>query len=324
MVMVMKRLVRHRLARPALYGGAVLVIALMIQWAARRKEMREDVSGFLSSTFRVAGTAQGGTVTVGRVGNPEEPVTVGTVAGETAAQVMVKLVAAINASPAFYTAKMSPDGRAIRLYNNPTVFMRTTDNGIQQVPTITNLTALPVKQGRVTLSWTVPSPAPDRIAIFRNKTAVASLSGTTSSYVDEVFDRTRPVGWKIYYCLLCVDTEAGMAPIYSDIVTADTGDPETVRDDIFRIANGEFMPDLPGGVKNAQYSAGLYVNRGRSPISWSLVNGVLPDGLSLAGDGSISGTPTVVGTSSFTVKAADAAGATTTRELSISVADAGR
>ena len=325
MVTVMKRSVRHRLARPALYGGAVLVIALMIQWAARRKAMREDMSGFLCSTFRVAGTAQGGTVTVGRVGNPEEPVTVVTVAGETAAQIMAKLVAAVNASPAFYTAEMSPDCQAIRLYNSGSgdFFVRTTDNGIERVASVSNLTALPSKaQGTVTLSWVLPSPAPDKISIRRNSMRFTSVPGTASSYVDTRFNQARPAsGAKIKYTLLCIVD--GDPPMYSDIVKVTTDNPEDMPDDTFQVlTGGVFLPDLPGGVKGSAYSATLEKNGGTAPVTWSLDSGTLPDGLSLTGDGAVSGTPTGVGTSSFTVKATDAAGATTTKELSISVTDA--
>jgi hypothetical protein len=47
---------------------------------------------------------------------------------------------------------------------------------------------------------------------------------------------------------------------------------------------------------------------GDAPITWSLVSGTLPPGLTLAADGSLSGTPTGPGSTSFTVKATNSIG----------------
>ena len=46
---------------------------------------------------------------------------------------------------------------------------------------------------------------------------------------------------------------------------------------------------------------------GSPPFTWAVTSGTLPGGLALAPDGTLSGTPTVVGTFSFTVKATDSA-----------------
>ena len=61
---------------------------------------------------------------------------------------------------------------------------------------------------------------------------------------------------------------------------------------------------LPNGVTNAVYSATLTAAGGTSPYSWSLTDGSLPPGLTLA-DGAISGTPTTTGTFNFAVEASD-------------------
>ncbi|MGB8692569.1 MAG: putative Ig domain-containing protein, partial [Steroidobacteraceae bacterium] len=54
---------------------------------------------------------------------------------------------------------------------------------------------------------------------------------------------------------------------------------------------------------------GFYFNafNGSPPFTWAVTSGTLPGGLQLAPDGTLSGTPTVVGTFSFTVKATDSA-----------------
>lgn len=63
---------------------------------------------------------------------------------------------------------------------------------------------------------------------------------------------------------------------------------------------------LPPGRTNVPYSAMLGAVNGTAPYSWSITAGALPAGLTLSATGSISGTPTAVGTSSFTVQVSDA------------------
>ncbi|HZU21582.1 MAG TPA: DUF4082 domain-containing protein, partial [Terriglobales bacterium] len=80
---------------------------------------------------------------------------------------------------------------------------------------------------------------------------------------------------------------------------------------------------LANGTQNVAYSATLNATGGTPPLAWSLANGTtLPAGLSLSGSGSITGTPTVAGTFSFTVQAQDSAVTpqSATRNLSITLA----
>jgi streptogramin lyase len=62
---------------------------------------------------------------------------------------------------------------------------------------------------------------------------------------------------------------------------------------------------LPDGALNVPYSASLQAEGGVAPYTWSLTSGVLPDGLSLASNGTISGTPTAEGDFTFTVTVED-------------------
>ena len=59
---------------------------------------------------------------------------------------------------------------------------------------------------------------------------------------------------------------------------------------------------LSNGVEQLEYEHALTAE-GDAPVTWSVVNGSLPDGLTLSEDGKISGTPTTWGTYIFTVKA---------------------
>jgi uncharacterized repeat protein (TIGR01451 family) len=63
---------------------------------------------------------------------------------------------------------------------------------------------------------------------------------------------------------------------------------------------------LPGGVVGSAYSQTLAATGGVTPYTWSVSSGSLPAGLSLdSSTGTISGTPTAVGTSTFSVTATD-------------------
>ncbi|MFP2903838.1 putative Ig domain-containing protein [Pyxidicoccus sp. 3LFB2] len=76
---------------------------------------------------------------------------------------------------------------------------------------------------------------------------------------------------------------------------------------------------LPEGEPGRAYSLRLSVSGGRSPLSWTVASGSLPPGLSLASDGMLSGTPSALGDSSFTVRVTDGGGRTDSRSLSVTV-----
>jgi hypothetical protein len=79
---------------------------------------------------------------------------------------------------------------------------------------------------------------------------------------------------------------------------------------------------LPNGIQNQPYSATLAATGGTAPYTWSLANNtVLPAGLNLSSGGQITGTPTVVGTGTFTVQVQDAGSPkqTATQQLSITI-----
>jgi hypothetical protein len=62
---------------------------------------------------------------------------------------------------------------------------------------------------------------------------------------------------------------------------------------------------LPAGVTATGYSGTLQATGGVLPYTWSITNGQLPAGLSINSSGTITGTPVLAGTSTFTVQVAD-------------------
>ena len=86
---------------------------------------------------------------------------------------------------------------------------------------------------------------------------------------------------------------------------------------------------LPDAGRNQSYNGSIFSFGGATPITWSVSAGTLPTGLTLAASGTgdssksakISGTPTVVGTSNFTVKAVDNNGLEATQALTLAVLD---
>ena len=77
---------------------------------------------------------------------------------------------------------------------------------------------------------------------------------------------------------------------------------------------------LPDGAVGVLYSQNLAAT-GTAPITWSITGGSLPTGLTIAANGTISGTPTAAGTVTFTVMATNVAG-NATRSLSMAIASA--
>lgn len=73
-------------------------------------------------------------------------------------------------------------------------------------------------------------------------------------------------------------------------------------------------PWLPNGTVGAAYNTTLTARGGTPPYTWSIIQGALPGGLSLnSSTGTITGTPALSGSISFTLQATDAASAPNTR-----------
>src|SRR5512140_1996463 len=74
---------------------------------------------------------------------------------------------------------------------------------------------------------------------------------------------------------------------------------------------------LPSGTVGTAYIQTFAASGGTAPYSWSVTSGTLPAGLTLSAAGILSGTPTTVDNSSFTVQASG--GGTATKSFSLTV-----
>ncbi|MEK6410394.1 MAG: putative Ig domain-containing protein [Acidobacteriota bacterium] len=74
----------------------------------------------------------------------------------------------------------------------------------------------------------------------------------------------------------------------------------------------EFLPQALQGIL---YNAALEASGGLGPYTWTIDTGALPDGLTLSGDGKISGRPSTAGATSFVVRLKDSLGTSSTKSL---------
>lgn len=78
---------------------------------------------------------------------------------------------------------------------------------------------------------------------------------------------------------------------------------------------------LPPGEPGEPYAAPLVATGGTGAYTWTITDGALPDGLTVSATGAISGTPTALGSVTFTVRVTDEASMTHTRAFTLVVAE---
>jgi hypothetical protein len=76
---------------------------------------------------------------------------------------------------------------------------------------------------------------------------------------------------------------------------------------------------LPSAIQGTPYSQVITATAGIAPYTFSVLSGTLPAGLSLAANGTLSGTPTAAGVANFTVQAGDSGGSADTQSLPLTV-----
>lgn len=77
---------------------------------------------------------------------------------------------------------------------------------------------------------------------------------------------------------------------------------------------------LKGGTIGVAYTLTFTAQGGVPPDTFTVTLGALPTGLGMSSSGSVTGTPTVAGTFSFTIRATDSLGATNSGSFTITIA----
>ena len=137
-----------------------------------------------------------------------------------------------------------------------------------------------------------------------------SVNGQTDSFTDPISGTPTTAG--TYNFVLHLTDVIGRAcdqPLF--IVISQGGPPGSLAVSTM---------SLPTGTVGTAYSQALTASGGSPPYtSWSVVGGALPPGLSVCSSGTICGTPTTTGTSTFAVEVTDNAGTKASQQLSIAV-----
>ncbi|MEQ8978892.1 MAG: Ig domain-containing protein, partial [Deltaproteobacteria bacterium] len=120
-----------------------------------------------------------------------------------------------------------------------------------------------------------------------------------------------------------VFTEAGTFTFTIEV--SDTADTKASRELSIAVTAEPLListATLPDGDTATAYSARLEATGGVTPLTWATTAGALPQGLTLDGEGLVSGMPTEAGTFTVTIEVTDADGTTDDRELTFEIEDA--
>ncbi|HVU15368.1 MAG TPA: DUF4082 domain-containing protein [Candidatus Didemnitutus sp.] len=169
---------------------------------------------------------------------------------------------------------------------------------------VTGSTSLTV-QSAVTLIGI--SVTPSNTSVLAGATQQFTATGTYSNSSTQ--DLTTQVSWSSSNSAVAVVSSAGLATTsgggsttISATLGAVTGSTALRAQTLLAINTSS----LSGATAESSYSATVSATGGAAPYSWSITSGSLPAGLALnASTGIIAGTPTVLGTSTFTVGVTD-------------------
>ena len=140
-------------------------------------------------------------------------------------------------------------------------------------------------------------------------TGVIPVTGGMGPYTCTLNSGTVPAGLTLNNCTLTGTPTTAGSPVLN-ITATDSSNPKgTVTANVTVTVNPVSPLTLTGSLPNAvvgvSYTQTLHAAGGIAPYTYALTAGALPAGLTLSSSGVISGTPTTVGASSFTVTATD-------------------
>ncbi len=153
-----------------------------------------------------------------------------------------------------------------------------------------------------------------------------AATGGTTPYIWSLSAGSLPAGLSLSSSGVISGTPTAAGTVSFTVRVADSSAPAKTATANLRIAVAAAVTpvtistsSLPGGTVSSAYSSTLAATGGTTPYSWSLSAGSLPAGLALSGSGVLSGTPTVAGTSSFTIKVTDSNAQSDTVNLSLAI-----
>ena len=150
-----------------------------------------------------------------------------------------------------------------------------------------------------------------------------AVSGGTGPYIWSVSAGSLPAGITLGSAtgtLAGTPTAVGTSHFTVQVTDAD-GQSATEATSLAIIAGPALsFPAPPSGEIGTAYSDTLAVSGGTGPYTWSVSAGSLPAGITLgSATGTLAGTPTAVGTSTFTVQVTDADGQSATEVTSLAI-----
>ena len=153
-----------------------------------------------------------------------------------------------------------------------------------------------------------------------------TATGGTGSYVFSVSAGSLPAGLTLNAATGVISGTPTTAATSNFTITATDGGGATGQRAVaFTVAATLAIapPTLPNGTVGSAYSQTISTTGGTAPYAFTISAGTLPAGLTLnATTGLISGSPTVAGPFTFTVRATDAAGFTVDRAYTVTVVPA--
>jgi hypothetical protein len=185
-----------------------------------------------------------------------------------------------------------------------TIQVKATDSSS---PAATTTGPVTVVINPATIVLTISSPPP--ATIDTPYTGLIPVSGGTGPYMCTIKSGVLPTGLTLNGCTI-TGTPVTTGTTMVTITATDSANPvDTGSGPITITVNGlaplTFNGSLPNPTLNVSYTQTLQAKGGLAPYTYAITAGALPTGLSLSTGGVISGTPTVVGASSFTVTATD-------------------
>lgn len=183
---------------------------------------------------------------------------------------------------------------------------------------------LVVSCGTVTLTSTSPIP---NGTINASYSFQFSASGGLLPYTWSLIGGAFPAGLTISSGGLLSGTPTASGSFSPVVQVADSCSPASTASNTFALtinpAPGTLTisttSPLPGATQGVAYTTQMSATGGTPPYTWSVISGSQPPGITMNSSGVISGTPTIIGTTTATIQVADSASHTASGSFSLTV-----